>query len=137
MHFRRYRTGHGPGIPRLGPKPKSRVLLGQILRDREAIPDQEIAIPKHRHLARRGMLEYLIPAIRRAKIDSHFLEGNAEMGHDQPRPEAPARRILVADDQRYPAPAISNSPLLFDRLKIARTPGFSPSDDMATHITDL
>ncbi|MNV95456.1 hypothetical protein D3C71_1903490 [compost metagenome] len=76
-----------------GPKVFFRVLLGQVFGDRQAVPDGQIAVDQHRHLARgRDRVQALLELrLQRKAVEAHlhFLEGNARLAHQHPGAHGP------------------------------------------------
>ena len=100
MHLGRYGACHGAGR-RVG-RPQLRVGVGfrQILADRQAVPDHQIAAFQRRYLAGGSVTQNLLLAVR--LVEGDHLLGEILAGHLQRQPGAqrPGGIILVTDDER-------------------------------------
>ena len=103
MHFGRHRPRHAAGGLVLAANSCSRpYAVGEELDDREAVPDDAVAVPQDRHLAeRRGefvAFAALLPLLVEHR-DDELLELLTRLLHRQPAAHRPARIGAVADDE--------------------------------------
>ena len=103
---RRERAVH-LGTDRAGPRtrhriggPHARMPLGQVLGDRERIPDDRVAVVQCRHEARRREAAVRRIAAAPDELDADLAERSARELRDEPAAQRPRRVVLVADVER-------------------------------------
>jgi hypothetical protein len=99
VHLGRDAASEGAGGDIGGPDRPLRELLGDVLDDRQGVPDPELAVEQDRDPAGGGVRELALERVRSMERDLELLELDLELAQQQPRAQGPGRVVLVADDQ--------------------------------------
>jgi hypothetical protein len=75
------------------------IAFGEIFDDRERIPYDDISVVQRWTFAGWRKAQYLRAGIFLRQGDHDFVEGDAEMAHQNPWPERPGRIGFVGDDE--------------------------------------
>jgi hypothetical protein len=89
MHLGRGRARDRSGLAVLRPQLRLRELLGQVLRDGEAVPDGERTVEQGRDPAGGGVPEDLLAGLRLIQRDHDLLERLADRLQGEPGPHRP------------------------------------------------
>ena len=75
--------------------------LAGVFADGQRVPDQQRAVPQHRHAPRRAGGDDVARELRRIERNHALVELEAEVLHEHPRAQRPRRIVLVAHGEQH------------------------------------